>query len=291
MPASAAWAVDSLLFSTGQPQAADIGEGLHYYGVQSILGIDWYPHNDGDPGAAGDWFAVSRPGRITGVTFWGILKDYGGGPGEMHVYVYAFDPNRNVLVERFHAWNSNTPNWDAFHVATEDPSGLGTASVERWHVELADLPNFTGDAHVGPTERYVLVVAGDDWADEFAWSHNAPGGLVGGAFDNLYWSPTKDVGTTGLCWAPFDLGHGPQANNLAFEITGLQSAAGDFDFDGDVDLGDFAHFLACVNGPNRPAAQAGCIDADLDADHDVDIADFLRFQACFNGPDRPAACP
>jgi hypothetical protein len=64
----------------------------------------------------------------------------------------------------------------------------------------------------------------------------------------------------------------------------------DFDDDGDVDLTDFSHFQGCFNGPNRPAAQAGCEDTDLDGDADVDLADFFVFQGCFNGPNRPPAC-
>jgi outer membrane protein assembly factor BamB len=66
---------------------------------------------------------------------------------------------------------------------------------------------------------------------------------------------------------------------------------GDADGDADVDLADFTHFQSCFNGPNRPAAQAACTDADFDTDQDVDLNDFLVFQGCFNGPNRPAACP
>ncbi len=65
---------------------------------------------------------------------------------------------------------------------------------------------------------------------------------------------------------------------------------GDFDGDADVDLSDFLVFQACFNGPNRPPAAAGCLEADLDAEGDVDLNDFLTFQACFNGPNRPPAC-
>jgi hypothetical protein len=66
--------------------------------------------------------------------------------------------------------------------------------------------------------------------------------------------------------------------------------APDFDGDGDADLDDFGHFLACYNGPNQPAAQPDCADADIDGDTDIDLYDFREFQACFNGPNRPPAC-
>jgi hypothetical protein len=64
---------------------------------------------------------------------------------------------------------------------------------------------------------------------------------------------------------------------------------GDFDWDLDVDLGDFAFFQLCFNGPNR-SPPTGCAGADFDAEGDVDLADFGTFQRCFNGPDRPPAC-
>lgn len=77
------------------------------------------------------------------------------------------------------------------------------------------------------------------------------------------------------------------------DVTLTQQDTGDFDFDGDVDLSDFATFLGCFNGPGRPAAQPGCEPADFDGDMDVDLADFGTYLACFNGPNRPAAdgCP
>jgi hypothetical protein len=65
----------------------------------------------------------------------------------------------------------------------------------------------------------------------------------------------------------------------------------DLDRDGDVDLGDFAEFQACFNGPNRPAAQGCSVDSDFDDDADADLTDFATFQACFNGPNRPPQCP
>jgi hypothetical protein len=65
----------------------------------------------------------------------------------------------------------------------------------------------------------------------------------------------------------------------------------DGDHDGDVDMSDFGFFQACFNGPNRPAAIAGCEGTDFDSDTDCDLTDFAAFQFCFNGPNRPAACP
>lgn len=63
----------------------------------------------------------------------------------------------------------------------------------------------------------------------------------------------------------------------------------DFDYDGDVDLADFATFQSCFNGPNHPIAP-GCDAADLDGDGDVDLSDFGILLGCFNGPNHPPAC-
>jgi hypothetical protein len=60
---------------------------------------------------------------------------------------------------------------------------------------------------------------------------------------------------------------------------------GDFDFDGDVDLGDFARFAHCYGGPLNPPS-ANCdpdVNADFDGDGDVDLADFARFLANYTG--------
>lgn len=98
------------------------------------------------------------------------------------------------------------------------------------------------------------------------------------------------VGTTGCPNATLADGFvvGPPCND----------PAQDTDADGDVDLADFAVFLACFNGPNRPwpgppidPGKCACMDQDLD--QDVDLADFGTFLSCFNGPARPpaAGCP
>lgn len=64
------------------------------------------------------------------------------------------------------------------------------------------------------------------------------------------------------------------------------SRCGDFDGDGDTDLGDFSVFALCFAGPNVPPA-ATCpvgVDADLDDDGDVDLSDFSQFSLCYTGP-------
>ena len=58
---------------------------------------------------------------------------------------------------------------------------------------------------------------------------------------------------------------------------------GDLDWDGDVDLGDFADFSARLTGPKAPAIP-GCERADIDRDADVDLWDFALFQEVLRGP-------
>lgn len=66
---------------------------------------------------------------------------------------------------------------------------------------------------------------------------------------------------------------------------GTLITAGDFDADGDVDLGEFAIFAQCFAGalnPPAPSCPLG-IDADFDDDGDVDTADFAIFAQNFTG--------
>ena len=63
----------------------------------------------------------------------------------------------------------------------------------------------------------------------------------------------------------------------------------DYDWDGDIDISDYAHFADCLAGPNTPPAPSmanstveSCLEAfDANGDGDVDIIDFERFQSVF----------
>ena len=61
---------------------------------------------------------------------------------------------------------------------------------------------------------------------------------------------------------------------------------GDFDFDGDVDLDDYADLADCLDGPNVEPVLWKCTCADLDDDNDTDLADFAGFQKAFTGSSR-----
>ena len=57
---------------------------------------------------------------------------------------------------------------------------------------------------------------------------------------------------------------------------------GDCDYDGGVDLDDFAAGLDCLAGPDA-ATSSGCDCFDLDGDTDTDLADFAQFAPGFTG--------
>jgi hypothetical protein len=58
----------------------------------------------------------------------------------------------------------------------------------------------------------------------------------------------------------------------------------DSDFDGDIDLIDFASFQLCFTGPGVAVLPSACEPFDADEDHDVDLSDFGTFQLSFTGP-------
>jgi len=60
--------------------------------------------------------------------------------------------------------------------------------------------------------------------------------------------------------------------------------AGDVDGDNDVGLDDFGQFPDCMNGPATPPPSSTCSAFDFDFQGDVDLADFAGFQTAFQMP-------
>jgi hypothetical protein len=58
---------------------------------------------------------------------------------------------------------------------------------------------------------------------------------------------------------------------------------GEFDFDGDIDLDDYAAFEACMTGPGPVDGLCQCRFLDIDHDRDIDLEDFARLQSAFSG--------
>jgi hypothetical protein len=72
------------------------------------------------------------------------------------------------------------------------------------------------------------------------------------------------------------------------QILNLHLGPGDFDNDGDVDLGDFLVFVECLAGPEVGTPPGSCTPehfnmSDMDRDVDVDLDDFAIFQDAFIG--------
>ncbi len=80
----------------------------------------------------------------------------------------------------------------------------------------------------------------------------------------------------------------PQLNMEVVYTTGavtlgmVEVIPGDCDFDGDVDLYDYADWEACLSGPGG-GIEPGCGCFDFDDDGDVDLIDFAALQAAFIG--------
>ncbi|HOQ87952.1 MAG TPA: family 10 glycosylhydrolase [Phycisphaerae bacterium] len=63
----------------------------------------------------------------------------------------------------------------------------------------------------------------------------------------------------------------------------------DFDFDGDVDLEDFAVMQTCLTGVGVPFTDPDCARANLDGDTDVDGTDVQKFIGCMSGPGKESS--
>jgi len=59
---------------------------------------------------------------------------------------------------------------------------------------------------------------------------------------------------------------------------------GDAQFDGVIDARDYDAFAACMTGPGRVDRLCDCRFLDIDYDGDVDLSDFARFQNAYQGP-------
>jgi hypothetical protein len=79
----------------------------------------------------------------------------------------------------------------------------------------------------------------------------------------------------------FDAGYygGWDESDTTFEVIDAP-ADGDFDADGDVDLGDYAGLQVCFDQPS--AVPCHCFD--FDANGIVDAADYVTFEAELSGP-------
>jgi parallel beta-helix repeat protein/predicted outer membrane repeat protein len=120
----------------------------------------------------------------------------------------------------------------------------------------------------GPLGPYYLsqTAAGDPFQSPCSDAGDAASPLVDGT------TRCDEVLDTGIV----DMGY-------HYPVSGLPLIMGDFDYDGDVDLGDFAGFEDCLGGSDQVIVSPPCRVFDFDADGDVDLGDFASFQVAFAG--------
>ncbi len=95
---------------------------------------------------------------------------------------------------------------------------------------------------------------------------------------NHTWPDGNDWGEAVWFWS-----RGPQERRYGIMMM-RRIRTGDARFDGVISAADYAAFAACMTGPGRVDHLCDCRFLDLDYDGDVDLGDFARFQNAFQGP-------
>ena len=164
---------------------------------------------------------------------------------------------------------------ETYHV--NDTAGVEVLAFHRNDLSGNDLiivANFSNNDH---TNYYLGFPQGGTWYEILnsqAGVYDGNGWGNGGSID------TRPVPMQGMPHsAAITI---PQMGLLVFRYNDPPDppGTGDFDYDGDTDLRDFAVFQACYTGGSCP----GFADVDLDNDGDTDVADYLQFATHLNGP-------
>ncbi len=138
----------------------------------------------------------------------------------------------------------------------------------------------------GPqTNGVVEVLFGRDFFGSPSFTANVDTDvrIVGAPQDRIGFSlSASDVNGDGLAEVLFGT---PFNNNYWGTAYVFTHATGDFNHDGNLDLLDFAAFQGCFTGQaTTPALAAGCFVFDYDFDSDVDLGDFETLSADLDGP-------
>ncbi len=131
--------------------------------------------------------------------------------------------------------------------------------------------------------------AGDIDADPLFVDPDGPDGDPDAWTDNNYRlrgnSPCVNAGDPAYVPADgeTDLNGGPRVLCGRVDMGAYEYGFGDYNCDGEVDLGDYAAWDGCCRGPDAGPYDTGCEPFDADYDGDVDLLDFAEFQWVF-GP-------
>jgi hypothetical protein len=114
------------------------------------------------------------------------------------------------------------------------------------------------------------------------WLYRVSGGgepVLHRLADDKFWAARGDVNDWGeVAW------RSSTPRNIAGRLRLMRRIrTGDSEFDGDIDLVDYAGFADCMTGPGRVDRLCDCRFLDIDHDGDVDLGDFALFQNAFVG--------
>jgi len=163
--------------------------------------------------------------------------------------------------------------------------GLSPLSIDRSVVQGQNLPNDSFNVtNLGDLPLNYTITGGAAWMNPSPTSGSSSG--EADPISILYSTTGLAIGTyaAGLSVADPNASNTPQTVNVTVHVR----SHSDFDLDGDVDLGDFAHLQLCFGLPGQ--VPPACTNADLNPDSSIDAGDFNVFLPCMAGPDHTPGC-
>ena len=202
------------------------------------------------------------------------MVDLGALPGLDYSQAYDINESGNIVGRSYDYYVEQTR---AFFYSDGVMEDLGALGGQRSYANaLNNADQVVGQAQTGSGQWHPFL-----WEDGVIYDLNdlIPGGS---AWELL---SAKDINNAG--WI-VGSGTNPGGEQHAFLLIPASVTPGDFDEDGDVDLGDFATLALCYRGaaittPPPSCSQDDFATADLDADKDVDLSDFATFALNYTG--------